>query len=228
VGAAIGVPRHELGEEATFAHMRALRGYDAERFLEELGRAGANDEGRKELRRFSGALLDVLVRNGWLSSTYEPRVPSAILRIRYKLHWTSAVFGIGDCDHERIEVCYGATTLPLDPAEVRALLAFLVAHPVVRADDVVSRGSLEAAMDARRLVYVDRLVALDRFADPTGQKHPYLGDFDFALARAAMLYRLGAFADAEQLLHDLAADRKNDGRVRNWYLAAYLKNHPGE
>jgi hypothetical protein len=229
--ASIGFARQRLTEPTTFQHLRTLRSYDAELFLRELGKArgrAAEPGARAELDRLSGALLDVLVRNGWVGPSLEPRVPAAILRIRYKLHWTSVVFGLPDCDRDRVEICYGLTTLPLEPIEIRTLLDYLIAHPVVRAEDVEERGNLTAAIDARRLVYADRLAALDKFVDPSGQKHPYLGDYDYPLARAVMLYRAGLYADAEAALRLLAAGRKNDGRAQNWYLAAWSKNHPDD
>jgi hypothetical protein len=228
--AAIGVARQHLGEPTTFALLRTLRSYDAELFLDELEVRARQDQDRdrKELHRLSGALTDVLVRNGWLGPELEPHVPRAILRIRYKLHWTSIVFGLGDCDRDRVEVCYGLTTLPLETVETRTLLSYLVAHPVVRPEDLERRGNLQAATDARRLVYVDRLAELDRFADPTGQKHPFLGAYDYPLARGVMLFRAGFFLEAEALLRVVADARKDDGRAHNWYLAAVAKNHPGE
>lgn len=226
--AAIGVARQHLGETATFAMLRTLRSYDAELFLDEIENRAhqEQDRERKELHRLSGALTDVLVRNGWLGPELEPHVPSAILRIRYKLHWTSIVFGLGDCDRDRVEVCYGLTTLPLEPIETRTLLSYLVAHPVVRPEDLERRGNLQAATDARRLVYVDRLAELDRYADPKGEKHPYLGDYDYPLARGVMLFRAGFYPEAEVSLRLVAETRKRDGRAHNWYLAAVAKNHP--
>lgn len=229
IRASIGVARQRLTEPTAFAHLRTLRSYHGELFLAELGRArgrAAAPGARAELERLSGALIDVLVRNGWIGEGLEPRVPSAILRIRYKLHWTSVVFGLPDCDRDRVEICYGLTTLPLEPIEIRTLLDYLVAHPVVRGEDVAERGNVTAAVDARRLVYVDRLAALDKFVDPSGQKHPYLGGYDYPLARAAMLYRAGYYPEAEGALLLLANGRRDDGRVHNWYLAAWLKNHP--
>ncbi len=224
--AAIGVARQRLGDAQTLAKMRTLRSYDAERFLDELARAGSEPQRAQELRRLSGALVDVLLRNGWTGASLEPRVPRAILRIRYKLHWTSVVYGLGDCDREGAEVCYGLTTLPLDPVEVRTLLAFLIAHPVVRPDELARAGNRGAAADARRLVYLDRLAALDRFADPSGDKRPYLGACDYPLARGAMLFGAGRFLEAEQTLRVVANARANDGRARNWYMAAWERNHP--
>jgi hypothetical protein len=222
IRSAMGVARRTLGDDATWSALRDLRSHHTELFFRELERArdvGPTDE----YRRLTGALDDVLRKNGWLGPSGEIHVPPAMLRARYKLHWTSIVFTLEDCDRTSPPICFGLTTLPLPTDELRALLAFLVAYPVVRPEDEALAGSLHGAIDRRRLVYLDRLLALDEFADPTRTKRPYLGDYPIDLARGAMLYRLGSYTDAAELLRRAATEHPDDMRARNWLLAAIQK-----
>ena len=219
----IGVARAHLGDALT-PMLHDLRAHQTELFMRELDPRGPRPAGiTKEARELGGALLDILQNNGWLDAMGRPLVPRPILRARYKLHWTSMVFGLEDCDHTSAPACYGLTSLPLEPVELRALLSFLVLHPVVREADVVAAGSELAAIDRRRLVYLDRLVELDRFADPKGETHPYVADYDVDLARGAMLYRLGNYAAAADVLRLATKRDEHDMRARNWFLAALAK-----
>jgi hypothetical protein len=237
---ALATARTALGGELE-KHLRDLRMLHAERFLCTLRRAHrlpldpACDallasqkptEDRAELDRLGGALLELLGRNGWTDATGAPHVPEPVLRARYELHWTSTVFGLEDCDQSTAQDCYGLTTLSIEPIELRGLLAFLVEHPVLRPDEVDHEGSVARALDRRRLVYLDRLAELDRFVDPKGTKHPYLGAFELDLARGAMLYRLGDYAASAEVLRTAAAARPQDTRARNWFLAALQKLQP--
>jgi hypothetical protein len=226
---AMGVARAKFGDALT-PMLRDLRAHQTELFMRELDPRGParTEPGvvSKDLRELGGALVDILRRNGWIDGLHRPAVPRPILRARYKLHWTSMVFGLEDCDHTSAPMCYGLTTLPLDPVELRALLSFLIVHPVVRASDVAQSGSAPAAFDVRRLVYIDRLVELDQFADPKGQTHPYLGDYQVELARGAMLYRLGNYTAAAEVLRAATKRDEHDMRARNWFLAALAKLNP--
>jgi hypothetical protein len=225
---AMGVARAKLGD-ALMPMLRDLRAHQTELFMRELDPRGpprtqpGGAAPSKELRELGGALVDILHRNGWIDALGRPAVPRAILRARYKLHWTSMVFGLEDCDHTSAPICYGLTTLPLEPAELRALLSFLVLHPVVRPDDEALAGNHLAAIDRRRLVYIDRLVELDQFADPEGHTHPYVGTYEVELARGAMLYRLGNYAAAADVLRAATKRDEHDMRARNWFLAALAK-----
>lgn len=227
---ALGVARRNLGEDKTLAYLRDFRSFFTQLFMSKFEPDPRTRQLRppttSELGLVGGALVDVLKRNGWLDAENRPRVPMSILRARYKLHWTSTIFSLEDCDHTTPPVCYGLTTLPLDPLETRALLAFLIAHPVVRAEDVQGAGAFEAAVARRRLVYVDRLVALDAFAG--GPTHTYLGDYPAELARGAMLYRLGNYDESVKALYVAKTKSPNDMRARNWFLAALQKTQPSE
>lgn len=236
---ALGVARQTLGEEHTKQGLDELRSVHTERWLCTLRRAKLLDvdpfcrallasqpkeDDAAELKRLGGVLPEILARNGWIDSTGMPRVPESILRARYALHWTSIVLGLDDCDRGAPPVCYGLTSLPLPVDELRALLAFLVAHPVVRdVDMAAAENDPIAAADRRRLVYVERMVALDRFADPSGKTHPYTQGYPVELARGAMLYRLGDYAQAVDALRAAAEENRSDFRARNWLLAALQK-----
>ena len=236
---AIGVARKALGEDETKRQLADLRSDHTERFLCTLRRASkmgvddfcrsllsghAEKDDAAELRRLGGVLPELLARNGWIDATGAPHVPEPVLRARYSLFWTSTVYGLDDCDHGAAPECYGVTSLPLPVDEVRVLLAFLVAHPVVRAEDMaLSDDDVVVAADRRRLVYVDRLAALDAWADPTGKTHPYTRGYDVDLARGAMLYRLGKYADAERALRLATERNRADFRARNWLLATLDK-----
>ena len=228
---AMGVARAKFGDALT-PMLRDLRAHQTELFMRELdprGPSGIEPGGvSKELRELGGALVDILRHNGWVDALGRPAVPRPILRARYKLHWTSMVFGLEDCDHTSAPMCYGVTTLPLDPIELRALLSFLVVHPVVREADLAAAGSRLAAIDRRRLVYIDRLAELDRYADPKGQTHPSVGNYEIELARGAMLYRLGNYAAAADVLRAATKRDEHDMRARNWFLAAVAKLNPAE
>jgi hypothetical protein len=224
--ASLAVARKALGEQAADEQLRQLRAFHCELFLGELAKQSRSGVRSVELDRLAGALLDVLAKSGWVAPSGAVSVPSAILRARYKLHWTSIVFGLEDCEHTAAQVCYGVTALPLDPAELRALLAFLVAHPVLRDGDEEEAGSLERALERRRLVYLERLSTIDRFLDPEGKTHPYLGNYPVDLARGAMLFKLGQYPEAEAVLRKYSSTHRDDSRARNWFLAAMAKNHP--
>jgi len=221
---ALGVARNKAGSEEQLAPLLSeLRAYHADLFIDELRRRVRANAMSEELKRLGGPLIDVLVRNAWLAPTGELRVPESIVRARYKLHWTSIVYNLEDCESAPAPSCYGLTSLPLDSNELRSLLAYLIAHPVVRAEDAIETGSAERAVDRRRLVYVERLAALDRFADPTGAKHPYLGNYPVDLARGVLLHRLGRYDVAAEGLRAYAATHPSDARARNWYLGALAK-----
>jgi hypothetical protein len=234
----IGVARAKLGEEETRRHLADLRAHHTERFLCTLRRLKVMDvdafcaellaghdkkDDAAELRRLAGVLPEILQNNGWADATGAPHVPESILRARYTLHWTSIVYGLDDCDRGSAPICYGLTSLPLPVEDVRALLAFLIAHPVVRAEDVALTSDPAVAADRRRLVYLDRMVALDRWADPSGQTHPYTQGYEVDLARGAMYFHLGDYAQAAESLRIAATANKNDFRARNWLLATLEK-----
>lgn len=224
IRSALGVARTKAGgEEALAKQLGELRAYHADLFIDELRRRVRVNAISEELKRLGGPLVDVLVRNGWVSETGELRVPESIIRARYKLHWTSIVYGLEDCENAPAPVCYGLTSLPLDPIELRSLLAYLIAHPVVREEDVLEAGTAERAVERRRLVYVERLAALDRHADPSGQTHPYLASYPIDLARGVLFYRLGRYDVATEQLRSYAATHRDDARARNWYLGALAK-----
>ncbi len=225
IRSSMGVARITFGDKLP-AMLADLRARHAESFLDELAAAGKIGRRTPELDRLSGALIDVLLRNGWIDEALHPHVPASILRARYKLHWTSIVFSLDDCDHTVASACYGQTTLPLDTAELHNLLAFLVSHPVIRPEDVTL--AHDAAIDRRRLVYLERMAELDVFLDPTGKTHPLLGDYDVDLGRGAMLYRLGQYGPAADSLRAAAAAHPTDKRARNWLLAALQKTAPAE
>jgi hypothetical protein len=224
IRSALGVARSKAGgEEQLATQLQELRAYHADLFIDELRRRVRANTMSEELKRLGGPLVDVLVRNGWLATTGELRAPESIVRARYKLHWTSIVYTLEDCEGAPAPVCYGLTTLPLDPIELRSLLAYLIAHPVVREEDALEAGSAERAVERRRIVYVERLAALDRYADPTGATHPYLANYPVDLARGVLLYRLGRYDLATEQLRAYAAVHRDDGRARNWYLGALAK-----
>lgn len=222
----LGVARTKAGDEKALQKpLSELRAYHAEYFLEELHRWDRTDSTSKELGRLTGALLPVLQHNGWIGPKGQILAPEPVLRARYKLHWTSIVYNLDDCEKSPAHLCYGLTTLPLDPAELTALVSYLIAHPVVRADDVSEAGTFERAVERRRLVYVDRLAAVDRFADPSGQSHPYLGAYPLQLARGILLFRTGHYDQAREELGRWAATHPGDSRVRNWFLGVSAKLH---
>lgn len=221
---ALAIARNTFGDELKMqAPLRDLRAYHTDLFMDELRRRERTRVVSDELKRLGGALLDVLVRNGWMTTDGRLLAPEAIVRARYKLHWTGVVFGLEDCETAAATSCYGLTTLPLDPPELRAMLAYLIAHPVVREEDALEAGSPERAIDRRRLLYIERLATLDRFADPTGKTHPYLNDYPYALAHAILAYRLGRYDVAERELGAYALSHKTDARARNWFLSAVAK-----
>jgi hypothetical protein len=238
IRSSIGVARAKLGEGETKKQLADLRAHHTERFLCTVRRAKSHDtdafcrallaghdakDDDAELRRLAGVLPELLQRNGWTDAAGVPHVPESILRARYTLHWTSIVYGLDDCDHGAAPVCYGLTSLPLPVEDVRALLAFLIEHPVVRPEDVALTNDPEAAADRRRLVYLDRMIELDQWADPTGQSHPYTQGYDVELARGAMFFHLGDYAQAAESLRLAAAANKSDFRARNWLLATLDK-----
>jgi hypothetical protein len=221
---ALGVARAKFGGEKQLEQpMGELRAYHAEYFIEELHRYERTGAPSKELSRLAGGLLPVLQRNGWLGPRGALLAPEAILRARYKLHWTGIVFNLEECESAPPPLCYGLTTLPLAAAELTALLAYLVEHPVVREADLVEAGTPERAIDRRRLVYVDRLSAIDRHVDPSGRTHPYLGSYPLPLARGVLLFRLGRYEQAREELGRYAAAHPHDARARNWFLGATAK-----
>lgn len=222
----LGVARDKLGGEAQIvAPLSELRAYHADLFLEELRRWEHASAQSKELGRLSGALIGVLQRNGWLGPKGQLLVPEGIVRARYKLHWTSIVFNLDDCEKSAAPVCYGLTTLPLEPAELGALLAWLVAHPVLREQDLIEMGTADRATERRRFVYIERLAALDRHADPSGRTHPYLGAYPLQLARGVLMFHGGQYDKAREELAKWATAHPTDARARNWYLAAVAKTH---
>jgi hypothetical protein len=220
---AMGLARHRMGDEKSLAAaLYDLRAYHTQLFVKELQRA-SKTKGSLELDRLAGALVPVLRHNEWLGADYEMLVPEPVLRARYKLHWTSIVFNLEDCEHSPPNACYGLTTLPIDAPELRALLSWLVSHPVVREEDVVQAGTTSSAIDRRRLIYLDRLASLDRYSDPGAQTHPYLGDYPYELGRGVLLYRLGQYEHASEHLARWSATHPQDTRARNWFLAAVAK-----
>lgn len=224
IRSALGVARNALGDErAMQPPMRDLRAYHADLFIDELHRRLRTHVVSDELKRLGGGLLDVLVKNNWLAVDGSLRVPEHVIRTRYKLYWTGIIYGLEDCEHAPAPSCYGVTTLPLDAVELRAMLAYLIVHPVVREEDALEAGSPEHAIDRRRLVYVERLALLDRYADPSGNTHPYLGDYPVQLARGALLYRLGRYDGAAQELGAFTNAHRTDARARNWYLGAVAR-----
>jgi len=226
--ATLGVLRARVGSDrAAYAALADLRAYQAESFVRELRRSARFGEHTVPLTSLGGALLGVLERNGWLATSGQPHVPENLLRARFKLHWDAVVFGLEDCDSAPAAVCYGQTTLPLDPAELRALLSFLLVHPVVRQADLDEAGSWEGAVDRRRLVMLDRLITLDRVLDPSGGTRPLLGAFPFLLSRGAMLFRLGQYDAATDLFRLHLGQQPKDAIARNWYLAS-VKRAKGE
>ncbi len=221
---ALGIARSKVGGEPQLAAQLAdLRAYHADLFIDELRRRVRANAMSEELKRLGGPLVAVLVHNGWLAESGELLAPESIIRARYKLHWTSIVYSLEDCETAAAPVCYGVTSLPLDAVELRSLLAYLIAHPVVRDEDVAEAGTAERAVERRRMFYIDRLAALDRHADASGETHPYLGDYPVDLARGVLLYRLGRYDLATEQLHTYAAAHRSDGRARNWYLGALAK-----
>lgn len=223
----LGVARTKFGGEKQLEQpLSELRSYHAEYFIEELHRYERTGTPSKELARLAGGLLPVLQHNGWLGPRGAMLAPESILRARYKLHWTGIVFNLEECEQAAPPICYGLTTLPLPPAELSALLAYLVAHPVVRDTDLVEAGTADRAIDRRRLVYVDRLASLDRYADPSGRTHPYLANYPIMLARGVLLFRLGQYEKAREELGHYATAHPQDARARNWYLGAAAKMHP--
>lgn len=224
IRSALGVARNTLGGERQLeAPLRELRAYHADLFIDELRRRVRSRAMSDELKRLGGGLLAVLTKNGWIDDAGNLKAPESVIRARYKLHWTGIVYGLEDCEHAPAPNCYGLTTLPLEPAELRALLGFLIANPVVREEDAIAAGSPERAIDRRRLLYVERLDILDRYADPSGQTHPYVGDYPVLLARGALLYRLGQYELAVQDLGAYTAGHQNDARARNWHLGAVAR-----
>jgi hypothetical protein len=221
---ALGVARNSFGDEKGLqAPLKDLRAYHTDLFIDELRRRERTRTVSDELKRLGGGLLAVMTRNGWIGADGSMIAPEPIIRARYKLHWTGVVFGLEDCEGSAATSCYGLTTLPIEPVELRALLAYLIEHPVVREEDALEAGSPERAIDRRRLLYVERLAAIDRYADPTGKTHPYLGDYPVQLARGILLFRLGRYDLAEQELGAYALTHKTDSRARNWYLGAVAK-----
>lgn len=221
---ALGLARNTLGSEKALEEpMRELRAYHADLFLDELRRRVRTRAVSDELKRLGGGLLEVLTRHGWLKEDGTLAAPEAIVRARYKLHWTGIVYALEDCEHAPPQSCYALTSLPLEVAELRALLAYLVAHPVVREEDALQAGSAERAIDRRRLLYLERLDAIDRFADPSGLTRPYLGSYPMLLGRGALLYRLGRYDLAAEALGVYAATHLTDARARNWHLGALAR-----
>lgn len=223
---ALGVARGKAGGEKQLEQpLSELRSYHAELFIEELHRYERAGAPSKELAQLAGGLLGVLQHNGWVGARGAVLAPEAILRARFKLHWTSIVFNLEDCERAPAPLCYGLSAVPLEPVELSALLAYLVAHPVVREQDVLESGSEARAIDRRRLVYIDRLATLDRYADPSGLTHPYLGSYPLLLARGVLLFRLGRYEQAREEIGRYATAHPRDARARNWFLASAAKMH---
>jgi hypothetical protein len=227
IHAAMREARAALGAEVTDRELAALRSYHVERFLEELGKFRREGQPSAELQRLGGGLLGLLQGHGWIGPQGELHVPPSVLRARYKLFWTSVVYSLRDCDRVEPQECYALTTLPLPLPELRALLAFLVTHPVLRQEDRDMAPTLAAAEDHRRMVYLDRMAALDAWA--AKQKGygeaPFLGGFPATLARGAMQYRLGKYEDALETLTGWLREHPEDARAHNWRLAAVSRVH---
>lgn len=219
IRSALGVARERLGELAMMHALRDVRAFHTERFMTELDLYTHTRVPSNELRQLAGALLDVAIANKWLSPTGQLLVPKAILRIRYKLHWTSIVFSLDDCERSSAHECYGFTTLPIEPSEIRFLFSFLVRYPVVRQVDVQAAGTLDNARARRRLVYIERWLALDSFVQ---SKHDIIGHYEIALARAILLYQIGRYEEAERAFYQQFIQHPKEARIRNWLLATSI------
>ena len=231
---AIGEARKVLGNDKLYDWLRRLRAFHADALFysrdrrSELDKFALGGAPTAELKNLAGGLLELLRREGWLSFDGKQHVPTSILRVRYKLFWTSTMLGLDDCDSASAPECLGVATadgkpspLALDPAELRAYLDFLLIHPITRPEDGADP---ESAANVRRLVYLKRLAELDAYADaPTGDAHPYSGNFSIDLTRGAILYRLGDYPGAEQVFRHARNKDTGDMRAWNWHLAALSK-----
>jgi len=233
---AMGVARQKLGDDAVKKELADLRADHTERWLctlrrmkllevDPFCRALLRDhpkaEDAAELHRLGGSLAEILTHTGWIDASGMPRVPESILRARYTMFWTSTVYGLDTCERAAAPVCFGLTSLPLPADEVRALIAFLIAHPVVWV--TAPTDDAAAAADRRRLVYIDRLEQLDEWADPSGKTHTYTRDYPVDLARGALYFRLGQWANAAEALRRAVDANHSDFRARNWLLATLEK-----
>jgi hypothetical protein len=217
--AALGVARAALGGEDALADaLDRLRAYHTEVFVEELARRARTGVASIELENLSGALPELLSTHGWLDPKGKARVPWWVLRARYKLHWTSIVYGLEPCERAPAPICYGQTTLPLPAEELRAFLAFLVAQPVV------PEGPRDAtAIARRRLAYLERLAALDAHAGAEGREPLFLASYPYPLGHGALAYHLGRFEVAERDFRGWLREHPSDARARNWLLATLAK-----
>ena len=223
LAAAVSTANQHLGFEALQRLLGDQRALQTELFLAEVAaRAASHGPLSQEQRRLAGALDLVLERTGWIAADGSVHVPMSVLRARYKLHWTTVVFGVGDCEASPPQECMGLTTLPMDVGELRAVLAYLFAHPVVHPADLGAAGGASRAVDRRRIAYLSRMAALDEYiaAHSPSHEHPLLTGYPVAEAAAVLMYRTGNYAAAARAFEALANDRRTDARLWNWWRAA--------
>ncbi|MFI5301559.1 MAG: hypothetical protein ACHREM_26015 [Polyangiales bacterium] len=207
------------------AALHELRSLHTEMYLAEVrARSITHAAPSAGQRRLEGVLGRVLERNGWVGADGALRVPMSVLRVRYKLHWTSTVFALADCEGGNPIECYGYTSLPIDDEEVRAMLAFLFANPIVRAVDAADAGVPARALDRRRREYLSRLTAIDSYVSsqhkgPPGAPgtSPILRDYPIGVANAILAYRAGAYEASRLSFQAFATHDPHDGKTPSWW-----------
>jgi hypothetical protein len=209
----------DAAKRALQGAMSELRALHTEMYLDAVhARSLSHAAPTEEQRRLEGLLGRVLERNGWIAEDGTQHVPTSVLRARYKLHWTSSVFGLSDCDGGSPIECYGYSTLPLDDEEIRALFAFLLAHPIVRGIDAVDAAVPARAFDRRRREYLGRLANLDSYlASQRKTKSPILRGYPIGAAYAVIAYHLGAYEPARDTFRAIATHDQTDGSPVKWW-----------
>lgn len=209
----------QAAKVALQAALRELRSLHTEMYLDEVrARATSHAAPTEQQRRLEGVLGRVLEVNGWIGADGSIHVPTAVLRARFKLHWTSTVFALTDCDGGSAVECYGYSTLPLDDEEIRALIAFLIDHPIVRKIDAKDAKTPLRAFDLRRRDYLTRLANLDGYLASQRNVHsPLLRGYPIGVAFAVLGYRTGAYEPARDAFRGFATHDQADGSPVKWW-----------
>jgi len=205
--------------------LNELRAYHTLRFFSELGslehpqnKGDSNADkaapaGSTELNELAGALIERLQTNHWMTESGRLLVPRWVVGVRFKLFWTSAVFGLADCERSAPQDCYGLNTLPVTEPELRAFLVFMLHHPVLETEG-------PDAKLRKQLVLFQRMIALESSADSPLKPKPYTGSIDSHLAVGALFHQLGVVDRAKDEYKIFLQKHPEDLRAKNWLLDA--------